>query len=126
MVLYDEDPRFAGRPKYSLRKSFQLAFDGIFSFSTVPLHFATLTGAVVTLGAFLYAGYSAYMKVVAKTAVQGWTSLIFVVLILGGVELMTLGILGSYIARIYDEVRERPLYLVKDASEVTEASSEET
>jgi dolichol-phosphate mannosyltransferase len=113
-VAYDEDARFAGRPKYSLRKSLRLALDGIFSFSTVPLHVATAAGLVVSLGALVYAGYAVYMKVVAREAVQGWSSLLITTLFLGGVELTTLGILGTYVARIYDEVRRRPLYLVSD------------
>jgi len=115
IVPYRPDKRFAGVTKYSVTKMLRLAFDGIFSFSRAPLHLATWMGFIATLSAIVYAGYGLYQKLVVRTALPGWTSLLLVMLLLGGVQLVTLGILGSYIARIYDEVRRRPVYLVKES-----------
>jgi polyisoprenyl-phosphate glycosyltransferase len=116
VVAYQPDARVAGATKYSTRKMLRLAFDGIFSFSRAPLHLATWMGLGASVAAVLYAIYALYLRLVLHTAIAGWTSLLLVVLLLGGVQLVTLGILGSYIARIYDEARQRPVYLVKETS----------
>jgi dolichol-phosphate mannosyltransferase len=112
-VAYTPEKRFAGKTKFSPRKMWRLALDGIFSFSTTPLQIATWSGVIVSMGAFSYAIYALYEKLVSGKTVQGWTSIVVVTLLLGGIQLITLGILGSYVARIYEEVRRRPLYLVK-------------
>jgi dolichol-phosphate mannosyltransferase len=72
-------------------------------------------GSLATVAAVAYAIYALYLRLVLGTALPGWTSLLLVVLLMGGVQLFTLGILGSYIARIYDEARRRPIYLVKES-----------
>jgi dolichol-phosphate mannosyltransferase len=113
-ITYHRDPRLAGETKYPLRKMLRLALDGIVSFSTIPLHFATFLGASAAGLSFVYALYAIVMKLAGGYVAPGWASLIVSVLFIGGVQLLTLGVVGEYIGRIYDEVRQRPLYLVSD------------
>lgn len=115
-VYYDRDARGAGEPKQSLQRLARYAMDGIFSFSTKPLRLATYMG-------FLFSGLSFAMAIFYfitffafhKTAGSGFTTLIISVLFLGGVQLICAGILGEYIGRIYEEVKRRPLYVVREA-----------
>jgi dolichol-phosphate mannosyltransferase len=116
-VEYDRDERLSGSTKYPLPKMLRFAIDGITSFSDVPLRFASYLGFVSSLVAFAYAliviGYKLFsLKPPGYT--PGWASTIVAVLFLGGVQLISLGILGEYIGRIYDEVKGRPLYLISD------------
>jgi dolichol-phosphate mannosyltransferase len=92
----------------------RLAVDAVMSFSSVPLRLSIVLGGLVALLSSLYAVYVIYMKLTAGAAVLGWASLIVAVLGVGSVQLVCLGILGEYVARIYDEVRGRPLYLIRD------------
>lgn len=112
-VPYKAEARPAGRSKYSVGKMARLALDGITSFSVAPLRVATVLGFLVTVLGFLYAIYAFVMALLDKTQ-PGWTSLIIVVLILGGVQLLTLGVIGEYIAKIYLETKKRPLYIVDE------------
>jgi glycosyltransferase involved in cell wall biosynthesis len=114
---YDRDVRYSGRTKYSLGKMIRFAVDGITSFSDVPLRFASYLGFIVSALAFIYA----VVIVIDKTFklhiaayTPGWASTIVAVTFLGGVQLMSLGILGEYLGRVYDEVKGRPLYLISD------------
>jgi polyisoprenyl-phosphate glycosyltransferase len=116
VIDYKPDKRFSGRSRFSPMKMLRLALDGIYSFTNLPLQLATFLGLSSAAGAFAYAMYALYLKLVLGTAIQGWTSLLLVVLLMGGVQLVTLGILGAYVARIYEEVRGRPIYLVKESS----------
>ncbi|MBI4744684.1 MAG: glycosyltransferase family 2 protein [Actinobacteria bacterium] len=111
-IRFKRDKRFAGKTKYPLRKMLKFAFDGITSFSFVPLQIATYFGFFISFCSFLYAFYVIAIKLLTNKLVPGWTSLIVTVLFLGGIQLITLGIVGEYIGRIYDEVKRRPLYLV--------------
>lgn len=112
-VVRSDRPEVAGPPKYSFMKLLGLSLEGLFSFSYVPLRLATWCGVLFLLGAFVIAGFLAYRRLTASSwVVPGWTSLLSVVLLLGGVQLMVLGILGEYLGRIYDEVKRRPLYVV--------------
>ncbi len=120
-IEYRPEARFAGTSKFSLRKMLRLAFDGLYSFSSVPLRVATWLGAIVSLGALVYAAYALYAKFFTNDVIQGWTSLLVVVLLIGGAQLTTLGILGGYIGRIYEEVRARPVYLVQPDQNVATA-----
>lgn len=113
-VPYVRDPRFAGKSKYPLFKMLKFAFDGLTSFSSLPLQLASYLGFAVTTVAFLVALYSLYVRLFTQTAVRGWTSLLIVVIFLGGVQLLMIGIIGEYIGRIYEEVKRRPLYLLKE------------
>jgi dolichol-phosphate mannosyltransferase len=109
---YRRHARTRGESKYSLGKLFKLAFDGIFSFSTMPLKLALFTGMLASAGGFLGVVVVIWMRLLHQIDLPGWTSLAVIVLFLGGIQLFTAGIMGEYIARIYEEVKRRPLYLV--------------
>jgi polyisoprenyl-phosphate glycosyltransferase len=114
-VLYDRDPRFAGVTKFSTAKMVKFAIDGITSFSSRPLRLASHLGvffAALSLASMI--GLIAYKLLGGTGLVQGWTSLIVVVLFLGGLNLLAIGVVGEYIGRIYEQTQGRPLYLVKD------------
>ncbi|MGX4690231.1 glycosyltransferase family 2 protein [Streptomyces sp. JNUCC 63] len=114
-VAFDRDERFAGETKYPLRKMARLAIDGVTSFSTVPLKMITRLGFVVLLLSLIGIVYALAMKFFRPDiTVSGWTMLMVVVLFLGGTQMLSLGVLGSYIGRIYGEVQARPLYLVRE------------
>ncbi len=111
-VEVDRGERVAGAPKYTFAKLLGLAMDGLISFSYVPLQLATRTGFVVSGVSFLFALWVVILRLGWGIAIAGWASLIVVVTFLGGIQLITMGILGEYVARIYDEVKRRPLYVV--------------
>ena len=92
----------------------KLAWQGITDFSTAPLQIATWLGLASAGGAFLYAGYFLVKNIFIPDAVQGFPTLIIVILFLGGLQLFCIGILGEYIARIYTEVKQRPVYLIEN------------
>src|SRR3954466_3952327 len=123
-VDYDRAPRTTGRTKFPLRRMIKFAVDGISSFSHFPLQVATFLGFAATVIAFL----GLPLVIAARYAgiyERGVPSLMFVVLLLGGLQLMVLGVIGEYIARIYDEVKHRPLYIVRDTANLGERPVEE-
>jgi polyisoprenyl-phosphate glycosyltransferase len=111
-VEYERDPRFAGTTKYTLRKMVRLAFDGITSFSERPLRLATNLGLIVMAIAFLFAAWVIVATVIDGSSGKGWPSLMAVVALLGGIQLLCIGVLGEYVGRIYRETKGRPLYVV--------------
>lgn len=111
---YDRDPRLAGESKYPLAKLMRLAYDGVISYSFVPLRMVTRLGFVISIVAFALMLYFLWLRVVHGTMLVGWTSTIVIILFLGGVQLVSLGILGEYVGRIFDEVKRRPLYVVRE------------
>jgi dolichol-phosphate mannosyltransferase len=113
-AYYDREARFAGDTKYPLRKMVRFAIDGITSFSTVPLRFATWLGVFAGLVAVVIALWAVYIKLFVSGAVQGWTTIMIVVALGTSAQLLMIGILGEYIGRIYEEVKRRPLYLVAE------------
>jgi dolichol-phosphate mannosyltransferase len=116
-VEYDRDERHSGVTKYPLPKMMRFAVDGITSFSEIPLRFASYLGFIASAVAFVYALLVIGFKLFSLTPpgyTKGWASTIVAVLFLGGVQLMSLGILGEYIGRIYEEVKGRPLYLISE------------
>jgi len=119
-VPYAAEKRPAGRTKYSTRKMARLALDGITSFSVAPLRLATILGFLVSFLDFAYAIYALVVKLLGRAALPGWASLVIVVLILGGVQLITLGVIGEYIAKIYLEAKARPLYIVDETAGLDE------
>nr|WP_269449060.1 glycosyltransferase family 2 protein [Ferroacidibacillus organovorans] len=113
-VPYERAERFAGESKYPLRKMLKFSLDGITSFSFRPLQWASKLGMASSGIGFLFILVLLYLKIFTTLTIQGWTSLMVVVLFLGGIQLFMLGVLGEYIGRIYDEVRNRPLYLIRE------------
>ena len=112
-VPYDREPRFAGDTRYRWRTLMRISLDAISSFSHTPLQVATLVGFVVSFLAFLGIPYVIVNRLLGFY-VEGVSTLLFAILLLGGIQLITLGIVGEYISRIYDEVKGRPLYLVAE------------
>ena len=113
-VLYDRPGRAAGETKYPLRKMIRFAIDGITSFSVVPLRFATYLGMVISAASVLYAVWALVAKIWMHTPVQGWTTTVVLGALLSSVQLLMIGILGEYVGRIYEQVKIRPLYIVRD------------
>jgi dolichol-phosphate mannosyltransferase len=114
---YSRDPRFEGSGNYTLGKMLKLALDGIFSFSSRPLAVSTQFGVIVTVLSFLMsiALIVQHFFFPQSVAVPGWTSVILAVLFMGGVQLMSVGVLGAYIGRVFYETKRRPLYFVAEA-----------
>lgn len=113
-VEYDREARFAGSTKYSLTRMLSFSWTGLTSFSVIPLRLATLLGLASAFIGFLYGIYALVAKYVLHTAIIGWTSIVIIVLLLGGIQLICLGIIGEYVGKIYEEMKNRPLYLVKE------------
>jgi len=111
-VPFDRPGRQAGAPRQTLRKLVELALDGLFSFSYVPVRIATFLGLGTALVALVFAAIVLYTRLFTDKAIIGWASTMLSHLFLGAVQLVCLGILGEYIARIYDEVRRRPQYII--------------
>ena len=124
-VEFSREPRFAGETKYSLRKMVKLASDGIFSFSYKPLRIASLSGVLVSIISFLYLIYVLYQGLFTNNTISGWTSTMAVLLFLSGIILTVLGIIGEYIARIYEEVKARPIYVIDKSVGIEEIYSNE-
>ncbi len=120
-VEYERDARHAGSSKYPLRKMLRFALDGLTGFSSLPLKLATISGFSISVLAFLFILVIIVTKLFYKelgVEIQpGWASTLIVILFLGGIQLVGIGILGEYIARIYDNIKGRPLYIVKETSE---------
>jgi polyisoprenyl-phosphate glycosyltransferase len=113
-VPFDRKDRAAGEPRMGWLRLFRLAADAIFGFSYLPLKVATGIGLVATLLGVVMVGWVLFEKFVSHHAILGWPSLMVAVCLIGGAQLVTIGILGEYIGRIYDEVRQRPNYLVDE------------
>jgi len=113
-IHYDAAPRYAGTSKYPVWKMIRFAFDGIVSFSTLPLHIATILGAIISVFSFVYASYAIYIRLITREALPGWTSVLVAVLFLGGIQLLSLGVFGEYLSRIYTEAKSRPTYIVRN------------
>jgi dolichol-phosphate mannosyltransferase len=113
-VFYDRKDRAAGKPKQTLRRLFKYAVDGMLSFSTKPLRAATYLGFMISIFAFGLGVFYIVSFFTMHKQVTGFTTTIVSVLFLGGVQLITIGILGEYIGRIYEEIKQRPLYVVEE------------
>ena len=105
-------PRFAGQSKYTLHKMLHVALDGLTAFSNVPLRWAFYVGLSFGFGSMLVLGHVLFIKLFTEEAVSGWATIAASVLFLGGIQLVGIGILGEYIGRIFEEVKQRPLYLI--------------
>lgn len=114
-VFYDRQDRSAGRPKQSLWRLIRYALDAVFSFSYKPLRIMTVAGVAVSSAGFGLACFFVVRRLAGvEIAATGFTTLVTLILFLGGVQLIAVGVLGEYLARIYDEVKKRPLYIVQD------------
>ncbi|MFO7790799.1 MAG: glycosyltransferase family 2 protein [Bacteroidales bacterium] len=113
-IVYERAGRTKGQTGYSYKKMFRFAFDGLTSFSDFPLRFATWLGFFFSIVSFVLIIWALYQRLIAHSFVQGWTSLIISVLFLGSVQLIAIGIIGEYISRIGNNVRRRPMYVVKE------------
>ena len=111
---YKRAERFAGESKYPLRKMLRFATDGILSFSTKPLQLSIGLGLICAFFSLIAIAYALYLRIFTSTWIPGWTAMMIAVLFIGGVQLVSTGILGEYIGRIYNEIKKRPLYVVQE------------
>lgn len=112
-IDYLPNERFSGETKYNLRKMLRLALSGMTSFSVIPLKISILIGFCISGLSFIYMVYASYFAIFTQRVVSGWTSLLLSILFLGGIQLISIGILGEYIGRIFLEMKERPRYIIK-------------
>jgi polyisoprenyl-phosphate glycosyltransferase len=113
-IAYQRESRIAGRSKFNYWRLWNFALEGITGFSTAPLRVATYLGLATALVAFAYGLWIVIKTLAWSDPVQGWPSMMAVVLFLGGVQLMALGVIGEYLGRLYLEAKQRPLYLVQE------------
>ncbi|QUW03892.1 glycosyltransferase family 2 protein [Chloracidobacterium validum] len=113
-IEFDAPARFAGESKYSFTRMLRFAVDGLVSFSVWPLRAAMLLGFGMAAFAALYIVYALYVFFVLRWTVPGWTSTLVTVLLIGGVQLLSVGLVGEYVGKIYEEVKRRPLYVVRE------------
>ncbi len=125
-AYYDREARFAGETKYPLSKMLRFAIDGITSFSTVPLRFATWLGVLAGLSAVVIALWAIYIKLFVTGVVQGWTTIMILVALGTSAQLLMIGVLGEYVGRIYEEVKRRPLYLIGEELNMAQPGTTET
>ena len=121
-VTFVRSSRYAGTPQYTFLKSLKLAIDALISFSYAPLRLALTLGLLVSLLSVLYGFFAIGYRLVGG-AVPGWTSLVALVSFLGGLQLLVLGVIAEYLGRIYDEVKDRPLYIVRETGGFTLTNS---
>ena len=115
-IEYDRDERLSGNTGYTFRKMFRFAMDGITSFSNFPLRVATISGFACAFIGFILIIYTLYSRYVLKDYEPGWSSLMITIIFIGGIQLIGIGIIGEYISRIYDNIRNRPLYIVDETN----------
>jgi glycosyltransferase involved in cell wall biosynthesis len=121
-ILYDRDPRAAGETKWNYRKLLNFAIDGITSFTTAPLRFSSLMGILISAIAFIYIIYIVVRTILFGPDQAGYPSMMAAILFLGGVQLISIGIIGEYVGRIFNETKHRPLYFVEEYHEAAESS----
>lgn len=119
-IEFDRDPRIAGKTKWNYFKLFDLAIEGITSFTVAPLRIATILGIVSAIGSLIYMVFIFFKTIIRGIDVPGYASLVCIILLLGGIQLVSLGIIGEYLGRIFIEVKNRPLYFIDEYSEGNE------
>ena len=112
-ISYDRDPRFAGNTKFDYWKLWNFAIEGVTSFTTTPLKIASYLGAATATAALVYASWIIYKTLRFGDPVAGYPSMMVVILFIGGIQLITLGIIGEYLGRVFNETKSRPLYFVE-------------
>ena len=118
-VLYDRAGRFAGETKYPLKKMIRFAVDGITSFSILPLRVATYAGVLIAIMSILVAIWAVVAHVAFQATVPGWTAMTVLVSLLAAVQLLMIGILGEYVGRIYEQIKARPLYVLRETQNMS-------
>ena len=113
-ILFDRKPRAAGETKWNYLKLFNLALEGVTSFTTFPLRISTILGSVVSIFSIVYMFVVLIKSLIWKDPVKGYPSMMVIILFLGGVQLISLGIIGEYIGRIFNETKYRPLYIIDE------------
>ncbi len=113
-VEYERSARAAGEPKYDLKKLFKLAMDGIITFSSMPLRIAVWVGTLSAVLGFLFLIYVIVLALFYQETPSGWASTVVLLLFMGGIQLLILGIIGEYIGRIFEEVKDRPIFVVSE------------
>lgn len=111
-VFYDRAERFAGESKYPFRKMLAFGWQGITSFSTAPLRMITGLGLLISFGSFIITMWAVYVKLFSNLTVPGWTSTVVPIYLLGGIQLLCIGIIGEYLAKIYMETKRRPPFFI--------------
>jgi dolichol-phosphate mannosyltransferase len=115
-IEYDRLERHSGVSKWSMRRKIKHTLDTVVSFSSLPIQLTSVAGIAIAALSFMYAVYIAFDTLINGRAIEGWTSIIVLVLLLGGLQLFVLGMLGEYLWRVCDEVRRRPLFLVQEVT----------
>jgi dolichol-phosphate mannosyltransferase len=115
-IEYTVQARHSGKSKYTIRKMFSFAIQGLTSFSILPLRLSIILGIFFSLFAFLYGIYALYMKFFTDAVIKGWTSILISVLLLGGIQLVCLGVIGEYLGKMFIETKRRPSYIVREKS----------
>ncbi|OIN59305.1 glycosyltransferase family 2 protein [Arsenicibacter rosenii] len=119
-IVYRPAARFAGTTKYSLRKMVKLALMGITSFSTRPLYLSVFLGFLMSIGAGIFGLEVLYEKYFTNQTVSGWTTLVLLMVLMGGIQFIVIGIMGVYLGKTFIEVKKRPSFIVSDSSEIEE------
>jgi hypothetical protein len=113
IVTYERHARFAGETKYPLSKMLKLAANGVFSFSTVPLKWITALGFLVALGSVAAGFWALGLRLFTARALPGWASTVIPMYFLGSVQLLAIGVIGSYVSRVYAETKRRPRFIIE-------------
>ena len=113
-MKYHRQPRFAGKTKYPLMKMISYAGNAIFSFSSKPLRIATRLGVLVVFLGIIFGAYIAFIKIFTDVVVAGFSIFLVTNIIFTGMQILFIGLVGEYIARIFEEVKDRPLYIVRE------------
>ncbi|MFM7441041.1 MAG: glycosyltransferase, partial [Snowella sp.] len=116
-ILFDREPRYQGKTKWNYWKLWNFALDGILSFTLIPLKIWSYLGLVISLVSLVYASFLVIRTLIFGIDVPGYASLMVAILFLGGIQLISLGVMGEYLGRVYEEVKARPLYLIRDLYE---------
>ncbi len=112
-VPYEREERHAGDSKYSFSKLITLASNGIFNFSEFPIKFIARLGLITTMISLIYLGYAVAKLILKDTVPEGFIGVIFTVTLFGGIQLLSLGVIGEYVLRIFFQVKDRPLFIIK-------------
>lgn len=125
LVYYDRAERFAGESKYPLHRMLAFAWEGVTSFSAAPLRFITGLGLIISMGSFLITLWAVWIRLFSDGAVPGWASTVVPIYLLGGVQLLCIGIIGEYIAKIYAETKRRPRFFIEATAPAARADAAE-